>query len=48
MTKRLMLFVRDGENEVVTRGLTELQAREICENPKTKGEGWFMGFEEEG
>lgn len=43
-TYRIVRFRRDGDNEVLVRGLTLEQAQAHCQRDDTKGEGWFDGY----
>jgi hypothetical protein len=37
-------FKFDGDNEVVRTGLTLDEAQEHCNDPDTRGDGWFDGY----
>ena len=46
-TYTILRFHRDGENEVIGTGWTLEQAQAHCNDPSTRGEGWFDGYSEE-
>jgi len=46
-TYRIVRFFKDKESEIIKEGLSLEEAKEHCQDPDTKGEGWFDGFEEE-
>lgn len=46
-TYRIVRFHREGDNEIIVRGLTLAQAKAHCNRDDAKGEGWFDGFVEE-
>lgn len=46
-TYSIIRFARDVGRKVVKTGLTLDEAREHCNDPATRGEGWFDGYEEE-
>lgn len=37
----------DKETEIIKEGLTILEAKEHCNDPETKGDDWFDGFDAE-
>ena len=37
-------FSDDREQEVIETGLTLEEVQEHCNNPDTRGEGWFDGY----
>lgn len=39
-------FADDREQEVIETGLTLEEAQEHCNDPSTRGEGWFDGYTE--
>lgn len=47
MTKKLIKYVFNQDSITVTTGLTEQQAKDICDRPETQGKDWFYGYEEE-
>ncbi len=48
-TYKIVRFYRDDNkpSEVVRTGFTLEQARQHCNDPKTRGQGWFDGYQEE-
>lgn len=48
-TYRIVRFFqdRDKPKEVIDTGLTFQDAKDHCNDPDTRGDGWFDGFEEE-
>jgi hypothetical protein len=40
----IVRFKFDGDNEVVRTGLTLDEAQEHCNDPDTRGDGWFDGY----
>ena len=46
-TYMVIRFRRDGDREVLVRGLTLEQAQEHCRREDTHGEGWFDGYDED-
>ncbi len=38
-------FTQNDGNEVVERELTRDEAKEICNDPDSSGDGWFYGFD---
>lgn len=40
-------FQDDRPKEIIKRGLTLKEAQDHCNCPKTHGEGWFDGYEQE-
>lgn len=47
-TYKVIRFFQDGRSrEVQERGLTLAEAQEHCNDPSTKGDGWFDGYEAE-
>lgn len=50
-TYRIVRFFRDKEppkhRKVINEGFTLEQAQKHCNDPKTRGEGWFDGYEKE-
>lgn len=46
-TYSIIRFAQDVGRRVVKTGLTLDEAREHCNDPATRGEGWFDGYEEE-
>jgi len=46
-TYKIIRFRFEGENEIITRGLTLEQAQAHCQRGDTKGDGWFDGYEVE-
>jgi len=51
-TYKIVRFMRDDEDGEVVQvdqrwGLTLEQAQSHCQDPKTHGDGWFDGYEEE-
>jgi hypothetical protein len=47
-TYKIVRFRFEGDNEVLTRGLTLDQAQAHCRREDTHGDGWFDGYEQEG
>jgi hypothetical protein len=46
-TYKIIRFRFDGENEIIETGLTLEEAQEHCDDPDTRGDGWFDGYEQE-
>jgi hypothetical protein len=46
-TYKIIRFKFQGDNEVIDRGLTLEEAQAHCNDPSTKGNGWFDGYEKE-
>jgi hypothetical protein len=47
MTYKIIRFRFEGQNRVIKTGLTLDEAQKHCNDPKTSGDGWFDGYEEE-
>jgi hypothetical protein len=47
MSYKIIRHFMDKPNKEVMHGLTLEEAQEHCRDPKTHGEGWFDGYEEE-
>jgi hypothetical protein len=46
-TYKIIRFRFEGSNRVIKRGLTLEEAQSHCQDPKTRGDGWFDGYAEE-
>jgi hypothetical protein len=47
-TYRIVRFYQSGSRpKTIKRGMTLALAQEHCNNPKTRGKGWFDGYEME-
>jgi len=44
VTYKIVRFRQDGGQRVVGRGLTLEEAQAHCNDPRTKGKGWFDGY----
>ena len=43
----VMRYNRDDGPEIVVTGVTEAQAKVLCNRPETVGTGWFWGYTKE-
>lgn len=46
-TYKIIRFRFKGPRSVIKRGLTLEEAQEHCNDPSTRGDGWFDGYTEE-
>ena len=47
-TYKIIRFYKDSDKRrVIARGLTKEAAQAHCKDPKTRGDHWFDGYEEE-
>jgi hypothetical protein len=46
-TYKIKKFNKNGPSEIIETGLTLAEARDYCNNPDTKGDDWFCGYERE-
>lgn len=47
-TYKIVRFYKDGRpRKTIETGLTLEEAQEHCQDPETRGDGWFDGYTEE-
>ncbi len=46
-TYKIIRFRFKGDNELICTGLTLDEAQEYCNDPRTRGPGWFDGYTRE-
>ena len=46
-TYKIVRFKFNDESEIMGTGLTLEEAQEHCNDPETRGDGWFDGYTEE-
>jgi hypothetical protein len=42
---RTIRFYRNGRPRTIRNNLTEAEAQQHCSDPKTRGDGWFDGYD---
>ena len=42
---RIIRFRENGGRRTIRNNVTESEAQAHCEDPKTRGEGWFDGYD---
>lgn len=47
MRYKIIRMKQHGRNRIIKRGLTLSEAQQHCKNPKTRGKGWFDGYDED-
>ena len=47
MTYKIVRYRQNGKNTVIKHGLSLEEAKEHCQDEKTRGEGYFDGYTEE-
>jgi hypothetical protein len=47
MTYKIVRFHMHGPSEVVETGLSLREAQLHCQDPETRGDAWFDGYEKE-